>query len=298
MIGGFDDSVGRRRFLLNLAWLTAGGAGLVRGAGVQRGPDASEDAPNTHNMLAVGRDTVFLSHLPMFEAADRTEFTSPHRFQVILEASFATGGRNVTPLYTADRAAHAGTRIYTVGPDPDSFVLAHLFTPSDKPRVSAFKAKVFRGHLEHRGIVIPGLQDVEVRIARVVHAHKFDPRAKKPDQLEYIVFGKGRELFLAHTITGPPDFDHVFSARMTGHTFTATELRQDVRVVFGNRKNVAAERLRTNQSVEGTLLVGGAATAPAIRVQVQPGVEFYFEEGELLVPPTFDPTAEERKAVA
>jgi hypothetical protein len=299
MIAGFDDSVGRRRFLLNLAWMVSGGAAAVHGARAgQRGASPPEDAPNTHNMLAVGRETVFLSHLPMFDAAneDRTDFTSPHRFQVVLEATFANGNRNVTPLYTADRAAHPATRIYTVGPAQDSFVLSHLFTPADKPRVNAFGgATVFRGHLEHGGVGIPGLQDTQVKITRVVHAHKFDPKAKKPDQLEYIVFGKGTELFLAHTIAGPPDCDHVLSARMTGQTYTDTELRQDIRVVFAARKNVASERVRAGQRLDGALRIGGATTAP-VRVQVQADVEFYFEEGELLVPATFNPTPEERKA--
>ena len=187
MMTGFDDGVGRRRFLLNLASMVGGGVGVVYGAGGgQRGAGPPEDAPNTHNMLAVGRETIFLSHLPMFDAAnaDRTDFTSPHRFQVILEATFANGNKNVTPLYTADRAAHATTRIYTVGPPKDSFVLSQLFTPADKPRVSAFGATVFRGHLEDGGVGIPGLQDAQVKITRVVHAHKFDPKAKKPDQLE------------------------------------------------------------------------------------------------------------------
>jgi hypothetical protein len=279
--------------------MAGGGVGVVHAAfGGQRGASPSEDAPNTHNMLAVGRETVFLSHLPMFDAvnADRTDFTSPHRFQVILEATFSNGTDNVTPLYTADRAAHAATRIYTVGPAQDSFVLSQLFTPPDKPRVSAFRgATVFRGHLEHGGVGIPGLQDTQVKITRVVHAHKFDPKAKKPDLLEYIVFGKGTELFLAHAIAGPPDFDHVLSARMTGHTFTETELRQDVRVVFTERKNLASQRVRAGQRLDGALRIGGATTSP-VRVQVQPDVEFYFEEGELLVPATFTPTPEERKA--
>ena len=299
MMRRLDDRSGRRRFLLNLGWLAGSGVGLAHGAaGGQRGAIHREDEPNTNNMLAVGRDTAFLSHLPMFDAAndDRTEFTSPHRFQVILEATFEKGGKNVTPLYTADRGTHASTKIYTVGPEPDSFVLSRLFTPADKPRVSAFKAKVIRGHLEHRGVGIPGLQDVQVRIARVVHAHKFDPKAMKPDQLEYIVFGKGAEIFLAHAIAGPPDFDHVLSARVTGHTFTDAELRQDIRVAFPERKNVAGQRVRAGQRLDGALRIGSAAATSPVRVQVQPDVEFYFEEGELSVPPTFDPTPEERKA--
>ena len=299
MMSRLDDRSGRRRFLLNLGWLVGTGVGLAHGAeGGQRGAIPREDDPNTHNMLVVGRDTAFLSHLPMFDAAnaDRTEFTSPHRYQVILEATFANGNKNVTPLYTADRAGHANTRIYTVGPEPDSFVLSRLFTPAAKPRVSAFKATVFRGHLEHGGVGVPGLEDTRVRITRVVHAHKFDPKATKPDQLEYIVFGKGAELFLAHAIVGPPDFDHVLSARVTGHTFTDAELRQEIRVAFPERKNVVGQRVRAGQRLDGALRIGSAAATSPVRIQVQPDVEFYFEEGELSVPPTFDPTPEERKA--
>ena len=82
---------------------------------------------------------------------------------------------------------------------------------------------------------------------------------------------------------------------MTGHTFTQTELRQEIRVVFAARKNVAGERVRAGQRLDGALRIGGAATSP-VRVQVQPDVEFYFEEGELMVPATFNPTPEERKA--
>ena len=298
MTDRFDYSTGRRSFLLSLASLVGGSVGLVHGAGAGQGATkVPEDAPRPHNMLVVGQGTVFLSHLPMFQSlsGDRTQFTSPHRYQVILEATFANGDKDVTPLYTADRAAHGSTRIYTLG--PDAFVLSRLFTPADKPRLNTITATVFRGHLEDGGIGISGLKNTRVKISRVVHAHRFDPKAKKPDQLEYIVFGKGSELFLAHAIVGPPEFDHVLSVRMTGHQFTETELRQDIRVVFPERKNVAGGRLRAGQRADGELRIGGAGSAQPSRVQVQGQVEFYFEEGELLVPPTFDQTAEEKKPV-
>ncbi len=50
---------------------------------------------------------------------------------------------------------------------------------------------------------------MKVKIARVVHGRKFDPRATKPAVLEYLVVGRGPERFLAHAIFAPPDFDHV-----------------------------------------------------------------------------------------
>src|SRR6266566_7604364 len=72
-------------------------------------PARAEDDPNTHNMLVFGEQTVFFSHLPMFHGlnADGTEFISPHRFQVILQAA-------LTPAqmasYAKDRQAHPDTQ--------------------------------------------------------------------------------------------------------------------------------------------------------------------------------------------
>jgi hypothetical protein len=50
--------------------------------------------------------------------------------------------------------------------------------------------------------------------------------------LEYLLFGKGTDLFLAHLITAPPDFDQVLGVKVTGHQFTADELANGVHVVF------------------------------------------------------------------
>ena len=112
-----------------------------------------EDAPNTHNMLVVGTEAVFLSHLPMFHGVnkEKSDYTSPHRYQVILEARFSSGGKDVTAVYTEDRKSHPRTKMYTLSPTSD-FVLAKLFTPDvQKPELSSFRATVFRGHLERGG---------------------------------------------------------------------------------------------------------------------------------------------------
>lgn len=59
------------------------------------GGAATEDSPNIHNMLVVGNETVFLSHLPMFKGLNEqaTDYTSPHRYQVILEVNFTGNAR-------------------------------------------------------------------------------------------------------------------------------------------------------------------------------------------------------------
>jgi hypothetical protein len=58
------------------------------------------------------------------------------------------------------------------------------------------------------------------------------PTAKKPRQLEYLLFGKGQEFFLAHLITKAPDFDQVLSVATADHAFSDEELAKGVHVIF------------------------------------------------------------------
>ena len=251
---------------------------------------AAEDEPNTHNMLVFGEQTVFFSHLPMFDGLNkkRTDFTSPHRFQVILQADLAP---EQMAAYAKDRQANPGAQFYTIG--PEEFVLTRLFEPKGAPQKSDFTATIFRGHLEARpNHPVPGLEKVKVKIARVVHGRMFDPKVRKPAALEYLVIGRGPERFLAHTIVAPPDFDHVIKANIVSPGLTDRDLEQDVRVTISGRKNTPADRLREGQKVEGMLRVGSAAP---VKAQIEVGKRIYFEEGELKVPATFNPTAEEKK---
>ena len=184
------------------------------------------------------------------------------------------------------------TRIYTLR--PESFVLSRLFTPAEAPKLAAFTAEVFRGHLEQKEIPVPDLEQALVKVTRIVHGRKFDPMTKKPETLEYVLLGKGSERFLAHAIFAPPDFDHVLSVSVQGVDLTDKDLNQPLRIVVADRKNVAPARLREAQQVEATLHAGSLGAAPK-KVRLVVGPEIYFEEGELLVPHTFKPTAEEQK---
>ena len=248
-------------------------------------PAVGEDEPNTHNMLVFGEKTIYLSHLPMFDGVtpDKTNYTSPHRYQVILKASFHRGAQNLQNIYTNDRHEHPSVGIYTLR--PDDFVLPKL--ASGKPRLTGFAAKVFRGHLERGGRAIPGLGAVEVKVDRVVHFRKFDPEASKPVELKYLLFGGGHETFLAHYISQPPDFDQVLSVNVDDHSFTDAELGKGIEVTIPGKRNQASERLKEAQ--EATGLVQTAGVRPS-KFNFKVGNVIYFEEGELLVPPTFDDT--------
>ena len=249
---------------------------------------APEDAPNTHNMMLVGTKTAFLSHLPMFVDKVGPEFDSPHRFQVILEATFTDGDRNLTEVYFKDRMKNAAVKMYTL--NPGKFVLSHV-----DPKGSALKKfrgnALIRGHLERGGTSF--IRDFDVNVVNVVHFREFDPNAVKPSKLEYLLFGKGSELFLAHLITKPNDFDQIISIKTPGQTFTDEDLAKGMRLEFSNHGNTSKERLKENVKAVGSLHIPGGApqTVPVETVR-----EFYFEEGELFVPPNFNATSEEKKS--
>jgi len=278
----------RKRFLFGVS--TTAIALVLLWAGKRGTACAAEqhpaDPPATHNMLVVGEETVYLSHLPMFQ--EKGGPPMPHRYQAILEVTFAK-----QEGYVKDRREHRTTKIYTL--NPESFVLPELVSsePQHKP-LRSFKAKaIFRGHLE-RDDSVPILQDVEVSVKRVSHFREFDPKAKKSPQLAYLLFGKGQELFLAHLITVPPDFDQILAVKVTDHKFTNEELAKGVTVVFPGTTNAAASRLREKQRVAGEMKVDNVPAPKKIQVEVNR--EFYFEEGELRVPPDFKTTSAEKQA--
>ena len=253
------------------------------------------DPPSTHNMLVVGGKTVFLSHLPMFDdlSEDKSDYTSMHRYQVILEARFIRNRKDVTNIYTKDREANAGLKMYTL--QPARFVLARLFTPNPgAPALTIVPATIFRDHLERNGETIQGLEDVVVNVNKVVHARKFDPSQEKPPQLEYFLFGKGDELFLAHLITKPPDFDQIVGVKTIGHRFTDEELGRGVRMFLPERSNIAAQRIKENEQAKAQFQVANGSQV--LDLPLQTGTEYYFEEGELAMPAVFSQTAEEKES--
>jgi hypothetical protein len=282
-----DWRVNRRNFLQTTTLAT-----LSLSVGSSRAADEDDPAtqPATHNMLMFGEQTVFFSHLPMFQtlSKDGTKFLTPHRFQVILQAAFTP---EQMASYVKDRQANPSTQFYTIG--PDEFLLSSVFEPRTRPQLTELTADVFNGHLEHNNShLVPGLEGAKIKIARVVHGREFDPGASKPTTLEYLLFGHGPERFLAHAIFAPPDFDNVLVVKSVSADLTDRDLEQDVRVLIPGRSNTAKDRLREGQRVEAMLHIGSGAPS---KVQLEVGRRIYFVERELLMPPGRRPTEEEKK---
>lgn len=229
------------------------------GGGLADHPEA-----DTHGMLVVGEQTIYLSHLPMFGHPH-------HDVQAILEARFTGAGSDPQAAYAEDRRT-SGERMYTL--KPELFVLQQLVTPEPGQEcLCEFTGELYRGHFERDGHTL--LSEVTVVIDHVVHFRQFDPDAEKPVAQHYLLFGKGEECFLAHLITRPPEFDQVVSARLVGEGLSDDELRQGPTLFFPRRANDATNRLQPGEQVSAE--VAGGSRSLALEI----GTELYFEEGEL-----------------
>jgi hypothetical protein len=224
-----------------------------------------------HGMLLFGEEVLYLSHLPMF--------MTMHDHQVILEVTLAGGQEDAHAIYRADRR-DTGERVYTLV--PERFSLQRLGAEG-ADALRSFQGTIHRGHWEKGGKAI--LTDVTVNVVNVIHFRKFDPHAKAVPELEYLLFGRGSELYMAHLISKAPDFDQIVPITSVSHRFSEETLRRGVRLAFPGRENEIKERLR-----------GGEQAIAQVEVALETAVELYLEEGELAENATFEPTAEEKAA--
>lgn len=254
------------------------------GTGAQPQPDPESDPTfGGHGQLIVGTGPIYLSHLPMFMFNPQDH---PHNFQVLLEVTFsATDDSDPEETYVRHRR-HTLGKVYTLA--PEDFVMLDLVSPDRRhPRRRSFKGRIFSQHFERPNPSRPDapehfqLGTATVNVEHVVYFQEFDPQAQPLPQLEYLLFGKGEQLYLAHRITRPPDFDHVLSVRVTGHRFTDDELRDTIRISFPGRRNDLAHRLQEGEQVTGQAQIQGADGTGVADLDIEVREEFYLEADEL-----------------
>ncbi len=241
---------------------------------------AEGPAIGLHGMLIVGEETIYVSHLPMWMA--------PHNFQVILEVTFR-GPDQPQARYVDDRKT-TGTRLYTLSPG-EEFDMRELAPtgPQRLPSRSSFRATIWRNHFEDHPVTHPGqrfliAQDAEVHVENVVYFQELHAQGPGLQDLEYLLFGKGQELFLAHVITQPPDFDQVLSVQIGNHQFTDEDLLQGVRVVFPGRANTISSKIKEGEQLLGKARIVGQDAPGSIDLTLGVGIELYFETEDLARP--------------
>lgn len=222
------------------------------------------EPPAGHGMLVFGDESIYLSHLPMYAPV--------HRYQIILEVGFSKDALDAEAVYRDDLAT--SDDIYTIAPT-ESFVL-----PNQVLSLKSFQADLYRGHFEDGAGRQRILEDVTVDIKRMVHFHQFrsQDRPASPLGTTYLLFGKPSELFLAHWIEGPNNYDHILSVARSDVDIAASDLSSAVLIRVPGQ-------LEPNETVRGQL--GDFLPGGAMPISLELGDEYYLEEGELSVPPAF-----------
>ena len=193
----------------------------------------AEDPVGTHNMLLVGDQSIYASHLPMFTR-------TIHRYQAVFEVNLNEEGNEI---YQRDRA-QSGSELYSFSP-------RKTFTMPALKVGDAFPAVLFRGHLEQSGVL---LGQVEITIKRVIHFHRFDESLIRPGDLTYFVVPSKADgkSFLFHWITTPTrgndspadQFDHILTASLSSEQkIPAIDVGQTAWLVVGESKDTFADRI-------------------------------------------------------
>ncbi|GGW58975.1 hypothetical protein GCM10010503_40120 [Streptomyces lucensis JCM 4490] len=239
---------------------------------------AEADPPARHGMAVVGNGPVFMSHLPMTHR--------PHNYQVILNVTLGS----LDSAYLDDRKAHPEARLYTFAPEP--FVLPDLFPgKTGEPARRSFTGSLFRNHFEqppaHPETPFEISSDVTVDVVDVIVHNRFASDTRQPEELMYILFGRGQERFLAHRITGPftrtnrKEFDHLLAIDLKGPQISDDQLRQGVEVTVTGRSNQPGAKLRETEKVAAVAVVDGHN----VPVEIDVRSEEYFETDDLTPDP-------------
>jgi len=226
----------------------------------------TSDPPLGHGMIVWGDDTIWFSHLGMFMAA--------HGYQVLLKVKLPDG---VMKRYREARQEHPGSPFYSLSPEP--FVLTDLFPPAaTTPPLTTIVGTLFREQFELLGddeikdhLVA---RDVTVTVTKVILKRKLVPFEKRPPQLRYVLFGTPEELYLAHVITRPPDFDQILAVESVGRPLTDADLAKGLVIEIPKVKDSAATRLHESSKTSGEFRIAGRKQT----LQLVLGTEVYFSD--------------------
>jgi hypothetical protein len=201
-------------------------------------------------------------------------FAPPHDHRIIIEVTLDTAAYH-------DARRHFGTSaLFTLAPEP--FPIHDLKPGADgRPALTEFSADLFFGHFERGG---DRLGRVAVTVERTLVFRHFEPTGKTAD-LGYLLFGGGDELFLAHEVTAPPDFDQLLTVQISMDDAAITP-GQAVDLRIPGRTNGLDTRLSPGEQVDAAV-TSNAETAtsssppPPATLGLQAIAEVYLETADL-----------------
>ena len=231
-------------------------------------PAAAQTSPcMTHGMRIVGENTVYVSHMPLFNG-------SCHNYQALLEVTFEGAG-GPQAKYLMEQKKDPNQNEFTFEPTQE-FSMPDL----ESGKIQSFKGNIHRGQYERNATPQLIASNVNAKVKRVVHFRRLSPNSQVPKLTEYLLFGNSKEQYLAHLITAPPDFDQILTVK-TKLPLSDAQLQKAVRLVLPYR-GVTAPQRQTQQALkfndQPAVLINGVGTRQAVGV----GVEYFKETRDLL----------------
>lgn len=229
----------------------------------------------SHGQIVLGADAPrFFYHLPIFMA---DPWSHPHNFQVVLALSSADETNAAAADYAEDRSQHPDALYTAVPPVFDQIAL--VYDHMGGGRLAKFgDVELFRNHFE-RSDRHSITRDADLTIDRVIYFAELDPNAQPADTLAYLLFGQGDERFMAHLLSGPPDFDQILEVAAEDDALPEERVEQGLFVVFDGRLNRVEGRLLAGDEVTCTVedVANGAAPDATLRIVA----DRYCEVGEV-----------------
>jgi hypothetical protein len=174
-----------------------------------------------HGLVLLGTDTVYAVHMPTF--------TAPYDFQAVLRVTLDTDA------YRTARKRYGTSPLFTVS--PRTLLLKDL-----EPGAS-FSADLYFGRFGRDGELLG-----EVRVGLEERLYVGHPTERAA--LRYVLFGR-EQLYLAHALTRPPDFDQVLTAQLAGEWLALGVVGETAAhlVTIPNRPNDLAGRLHPGEQL-------------------------------------------------
>ncbi len=177
------------------------------------------DNPNLptawHEFAIFGKNTVYLSHLPMFH--------SIHDYQVIVQVT-------LDPNSLAKYAESSNTKLI-LSPTKKGSKGETLEDRLEDWKLPNYMKPGIRFNAEIHGDTETIASDATVTIEKVIHFKQFKESEATPKELPYILFGTPAEAYLAHRMVHNPDFDQILEVDVNSVTKLALKTLPDSKEV-------------------------------------------------------------------
>ncbi|MDX1332141.1 MAG: hypothetical protein R3252_03855 [Robiginitalea sp.] len=192
-----------------------------------------KNAKERHAFCLVGEETLFLCHQIMTHM-------EPHSYEFILEIEI---DKDIKKKLLEDRKKNGHTH-YFGNREGHEFTLPSIASGNRK----SFKANVWTtvpesdppdvlpsppwGGLWGKPAIEPWISEVEVKIKRVVHYRHLNRNENSRRFEAYVLFGRGKEAHILHSVLWQPEYDHVASLKKAPKWLDEEQLISSVMISF------------------------------------------------------------------